>query len=122
MAKSGLIPRGSHMDATWHLWPRGSATRAHAAYTYIYNLYSLYNGYSAFRISEGYSNPLKPSRLINALVSFNFLRVGLKSHTVFKYAGDVDLRRASDRARRGRWRVHRVRSRSTGDDHAHVLN
>ena len=35
--------RGSHVDATWHSGPRGSATRAHT-YTYIYILYSLYNG------------------------------------------------------------------------------
>ena len=72
-AKSGLIPRGSHVDATdvalratWqhHAGPRG----AYATYTYIYNLYSLYNGYSAFRISEGYSTlrfvaPYKPNNL-----------------------------------------------------------
>ena len=33
IAKSGLIPCGSHVDATWHSGPRGSATRAHAAPT-----------------------------------------------------------------------------------------
>ena len=55
---SAWVPRGCDMAlrATWqrHAGPRD----AYAAYTYIYNLYSLYNGYSAFRISEGYSNLL----------------------------------------------------------------
>ena len=44
-AKSGLIPRGTRVDATWHARPRGSATRTHAAptrrniYLYLYSLY-----------------------------------------------------------------------------------
>ena len=40
--------------------PRGSATRAHAAPTWRIDIfiiiYIVYNGYSAFRISEGFSN------------------------------------------------------------------
>ena len=60
MAKSGLIPRGSHVDATWHLRPRGSATRAHAAPTRHIQIFIFYIAYitvnSAFRILEGYSN------------------------------------------------------------------
>ena len=32
-AKRGLIFAQGHVDATWHSWPRGSATRAHAAPT-----------------------------------------------------------------------------------------
>ena len=31
--KMGLFLRGTHVDATWHARPRGSATRAHAAPT-----------------------------------------------------------------------------------------
>ena len=34
----------------------------------------------------------------------------------------MDLRRASDRVRRGRWRVDSVRSRSTGDDQRTCFN
>ena len=43
-AKSGLILRGTHVDATWHEKPHGSATRAHAARylsTYIYIVYNI---------------------------------------------------------------------------------
>ena len=47
------------MDATWHSGPRGSATQAHAAPTRGIDIFSIiyivYNGYSAFRISEGFS-------------------------------------------------------------------
>ena len=59
-AKSGLNLHGTHVDATWHLGPRGSATRAHTAPTwrniYLYSYsFIIYIGISAFRISEGYS-------------------------------------------------------------------
>ena len=52
MAKNFYFSRGFHVDATWHLGPRG----AYAAYIFIYFIYILYiNGFSAFRIPEGYS-------------------------------------------------------------------
>ena len=42
--KSGLIPRGTRVDVTWHTRPRGSATRTHEVPTrrniYLYS-YSL---------------------------------------------------------------------------------
>ena len=61
-AKMFIFSRRTHVDAMWHSGPRGSATRAHAAPTrrivYIMFAYFIYNGYSAFRISEGFSNTL----------------------------------------------------------------
>ena len=33
MQKWFIISRGTHVDATWHIGPRGSATRDHAAPT-----------------------------------------------------------------------------------------
>ena len=47
-AKKCLISERGHVDATWHSGPRGSATRAHAAYAFIYLCYIvyIYNGYS----------------------------------------------------------------------------
>ena len=52
MQKRVLNSRGTHVDATWHSRPRGSAMRAHAAparrdvmhiYIYIYIGYSTYS-------------------------------------------------------------------------------
>ena len=42
MAKSGLILCGSHVDATWHSGPRGSATRAHVAPTQLIRIFIIY--------------------------------------------------------------------------------
>ena len=43
-AKSRLNLRKTHVDATWHIGPRGNATRAHAArYLFPYIIYILYN-------------------------------------------------------------------------------
>ena len=42
MAKSGLIPRGSYVDATWHSGLCGSATRAHAAPTRLIRIFIIY--------------------------------------------------------------------------------
>ena len=75
------------MDATWHARPRGSATRAHAAptrqgdmceYLHIYFInFIVYNVQpSVYR--KGIQ-PSESSLLLNAIVSFNFLRVGLSS-------------------------------------------
>ena len=75
MQKWFIFLRRSHVDATWHSGPHGSATRAHAApmrriYIFIIT-YIIYNGYSAFRISEGFSI------LINPTISSILFRVGL---------------------------------------------
>ena len=45
--KSGLFLRGTHVDATWHSRPYGSATRAHAApmrhilFIFIINIWAI---------------------------------------------------------------------------------
>ena len=82
------------LKATWqrHAGPRGAYAGPRCAYaapyigsykpdivyTYIYHyLYSLYNGYSAFRISEGFSNLLNRRVFINPTCFTNFFRVGL---------------------------------------------
>ena len=82
------------LQATWqrHAGPRG----AYAAYTYTYYLCSLYNGYSAFRISEGFSNPLfvgcyKPIDLLY------FILCGTNPHDVLLNAGHVAEGEMSDR-------------------------
>ena len=52
----GLLFARGHVDATWHLGPRGIATRAHAAPTqrgcdvHIY-IYHNYKGYSTSKNS-----------------------------------------------------------------------
>ena len=52
----GLLFARGHVDATWHLGPRGIATRAHAAPTqrgcdvHIY-IYHNYKGYSTSKHS-----------------------------------------------------------------------
>ena len=62
LTKIFFIFRGTHVDATWHLGPRGSATRAHAApmrcYIYIYYYYIIYKGSSDFPIEEGLLIPI----------------------------------------------------------------
>ena len=53
-----LSARG-HVDATWHSGPHGSATRAHAAYIYVYLLLlHTIKGSSALPIWEGLSIPI----------------------------------------------------------------
>ena len=84
MAKSGLIPRGSHVDATWHSGPRGSATRAHAAPTRRTHIFIIYRVYIMDIQPSVYRKGIQPSKssqLINASIPFNFFRVGLKSNT-----------------------------------------
>ena len=55
-AKRVLFLRRTHVDATWHSGPHGSATRAHAAPTrrgcdvHIY-IYRKYKGYSTYKHS-----------------------------------------------------------------------
>ena len=79
------------MDATWHSGPRGSATRAHAAPTrqgdVCHYLHTYFTYYIVHKVQPSVYRkgiqPSKPSRLINASISFNFFRVGLNSHTVF---------------------------------------
>ena len=113
------------MDATWHSGPRGSATRAHAVPTwllriFIIYLHSIYNGYSAFRISEGFSNSLfvgsyKPDDLL-----YSFL-CGTNTRDVLD-AGDAANRGASDRTKRERSGVDRMRSRTTDRDQRTCFN
>ena len=56
-AKKGIFSCGTHVDATWHSGPRGSATRAHAAPTrrcdtlFIFT-YILVIVHIVFRLSE----------------------------------------------------------------------
>ena len=64
--------------------------------------------------------PSKLLRVINASISFNFFRVGLKSHTVFKHAGDVAKGEASDWMERGSSHVDWVYTRTTDCDQRHV--
>ena len=78
------------MDATWHLGPHGSATRAHAApkrrIIHLYLIYILYNmGFQPFVDRKGIQ-PIRPSGLINSTFFTNLFRVGLKSHTVLLIA------------------------------------
>ena len=97
------------MAATWHLGPRGSTTRAHAAPTrrdIYFHIYFIY--YIVHKVQPSvYRKGIQPSEsafLLNPIVSSNFLRVGLKSHTVFKiqvtwtYAGRRIERGADDGA------------------------
>ena len=81
-----------HVDATWHSGPRGSVMRAHAAptrqgdvcyYLHIYFTYYIVHNVQPSVYRKGIQ-PCKSVFLFNQIVSFNFLRVGLKSHTVFK--------------------------------------
>ena len=53
--QKAVISARGHVDATWHSGPRGSATRAHAAYIHLLLLLlcSIYKRSSASRISEG---------------------------------------------------------------------
>ena len=79
-AKSGLIPRGSHVDATWHSGPRGSATRAHVAPTrriHIFIIYIVYiMGIQPSVFQKGIQT-LYSSGLINPTISSILFRVGL---------------------------------------------
>ena len=90
-----------------------------ACYLYVLVLL-VYNIYIAFRLSEGDYYLLKPLPVINPLISFNFSRVGLKSHTVFKRAGDVAKGEASDWMERGSSRVDWVYTWTTDRDQKHV--
>ena len=74
------------MDATWHWRPCGSATRAHAAYAFIYLCYIVY-------IYNGYSQPSvdrKGIRTIKSVAPYKpdgfteFFRVGLSPTRYFK--------------------------------------
>ena len=88
------------MDGTWHARPRGSAREPTwrlrgARYLLIYIVYNIIC--SAFRISEGNLNPLKPLFLINPTISLNFSRVELSS-TRFLF-------KTQDTWRKGRRRI-----------------
>ena len=92
--KRVYFPRGTHVDATWHSRPRGSATGPTQrlrgdvmdAHIYIYILYGL--KCIAFRLSKGIITPSKPSLIINQYLLLIFFRVGL-SPTVYLSAGYV---------------------------------
>ena len=64
--------------------------------------------------------PPKPSRLINASISLNFFCVRLKSHTVFKHAGDVAKGEASNWMVHGSSRVDRMYTWTIDRDQRHV--
>ena len=93
------------MDATWHLGPRGSATRAHAApMQRIIHLYFIYIQYNmGFQPSVDWKGiqPIRSSGVINPTFFTNLFRVGLKSHTILLIAGRVAKREALDRVNAG---------------------
>ena len=86
MQKEFIISR----ESTW--MRRGSTMRAHTAPTrqgdMCYYLHIYYTYYRVHNVQPSvYRKGIQPSEstfLLNPIVSFNFLRVGLKSHTVFK--------------------------------------
>ena len=86
---------------TWHSGPCGSATRAHAAYAFIYLCYIvyIYNGYSKPSVDRKGIQPIRSSGLINPKIPFLLFRVGL-IHTAFIVASDVAKAEASDSNRR----------------------
>ena len=108
------------MDATWHLGPHGSATRAHAAptrrdiYLHIYFIYYIVHKVQPSVYRKGIQH-LKPSLLLNPINSLNFSRVGLRSTRVL-YAGHVAQRGASDRRHLGNPCVDRVDARTIHHD------
>ena len=74
------------MDATWHSGPRGSTTRAHATYAFIYVCYIVY-------IYNAYSQPSVERKGIQTIKSVgpykpdeftDFFRVGLSPTQCFK--------------------------------------
>ena len=60
------MSRGSHVDATWHSGPCGSAMRAHAAPTWRESIFCILFilhlvvsiVHITFRLSEGKANPI----------------------------------------------------------------
>ena len=84
MTKGFNFSRGSHVDATWHSGPRGSATRAHAAYIYFYILHIIYSKGIQPSIYRKGIQPLKPMFLINPSMFFNFFPCGTKVPHSFK--------------------------------------
>ena len=105
----------------WHSGPRGSAMRAHAAPTrqgdVCYYLHIYFTYYIAHKVQSSVYRkgiqPSKPSRLINASISFNVIKV-------FKHAGDVAKGEASDWMERGSLRVDRVYTQTIDRDQRHV--
>ena len=68
MQKAVITARG-HVDATWHSGPRGSATRAHTAFTF-YIFITIYSIKFFSLAYMGRGNRLdKPSGLLNPTVS-----------------------------------------------------
>ena len=117
-----------HVDVTWHSGPRGNAMRARAAptrqgdvcyYLHIYFTYYIVHNVQPTIYRKGIQ-PTESAFVLNPIVSFNFLRVGLKSHTVFKLAGDVAKGEASDWMERGSLRVDRAYTQTTDRDQRHV--
>ena len=103
------------MDVTWHLGPRGSATRAHAAPTrriiHLYFIDILYNMGFQPSVDRKGIQPIRSSGLINSTFFTNLFRVGLKSHTILLIAGHVTQGEALDRRRIGNPHVDRVNTR-----------
>ena len=92
MAKCGLFSRRTHVDATWHARPCGSATQAHAVPTwrnvtliYIYHIYLGYNTYKSSDYRKIIIISLISSHILNPPPSFNLIRVGLSSTRHFKF-------------------------------------
>ena len=125
MTKGFSFLRGSHVDATWHSGPRGSATRAHVTPTgriiifIIHIVHSFYKWVFSLPYIGRVFEPYKPSGVINPTISFILFRVGL-IHTKLFDAGDVAAHDALDRAGRGTRCVDRVDAWSTGDDQVQV--
>ena len=84
--KKCLISARGHVEAMWHSGPRGSATRAHAVYAFIYLCYIVY-------IYNGYSQPSVDRKGIRTIKSVgrykpdgftDFFHVGLSPTQCFK--------------------------------------
>ena len=100
--------------------PRGPTRRLCGVHIFIFILYTIYSRGIQPSVNRRVFKPLNPSRVINPTGFTNLFRVGLKSHIVFKHAGDVAKGYASDWMGRGLSRVDRVYKRTTDRDQRHV--
>ena len=78
------------MDATWHLGPRGSATRRlRGVYIFINILHIIYSRGFQLSVDRKGIQTIRSSGVINPIVLLNFFPCGTKSHTVIFISSDV---------------------------------